>query len=215
MQIIKMMLGSIATNCYILIDDATKKAAVIDPAECSAELLDVLKSNDISSVDYILLTHGHFDHILGVSKLKKIYKDAKVAIHLLDADCLFDPNKSMASTSEYANEIQEPLTADIILNDNDEFNLGEIGIKVLHTPGHTKGSICLICEDIIISGDTLFCKTVGRTDFEGGSMQDMLQSLKKLGNLKGDYAVYPGHNRETTLNEEREHNRYMRKMKWS
>ncbi len=215
MIIKKIELGTLPTNCYVLIDEDTKKAAIIDPAECSDSLLGMLNESDISSVDFILLTHGHFDHILGVSKLKEIFKDAKVAIHKFDSDCLLDPQKSMAATSEYANQVQIPVNADIIFNDNDEIKLGNLSLKVLHTPGHTKGSICFVCNDVIFSGDTLFCKTVGRTDFQGGSMEDMLNSVNRLGNLKGNYTVYPGHNRETTLDEERIHNRYMRKIKWS
>lgn len=214
MQIIKFELGSICTNCYILIDDDTRRAAIIDPAQCTAELLDKLETSNISSVDYILLTHGHFDHILGVSKLKEIYSNAKVAIHSMDAECLYDPYQSMAATSDFSEDIQTPVKADIILNDNDTIELGTLTLKVLHTPGHTRGSVCFVCDDVIFSGDTLFCKTVGRTDFKGGSMQDMLNSIKKLGSLDGDYYVYPGHNRETTLEQEREHNRYMRKMEW-
>ena len=215
MVVKKIELGSLSTNCYILIDESTKKAAIIDPADYNDELKDLLDSCDISSIEYILLTHGHFDHLQGVAKLKEIYKSAEIAIHSLDADCLVDPEKSLSATSPFATQIQIPVKADIILNDNDEFKLGNLNIEVLHTPGHTRGSICFLCEDVIFSGDTLFCKTVGRTDFEGGSMEDMLKSVLRIGNLPGDYTVYPGHNRETTLEEERQHNRYMRKIIWS
>ncbi len=212
MNIIKLELEPFSTNCYILIDEKTKKAAIIDPAIYSNELLNQIKSNDISEVEYILLTHGHFDHILGVAELKDAYKDAKIAIHSFDSDCLSDPHKSMAKS--IIGDAQKLVEADINLKDNYSLKLGELSIDVLHTPGHTPGSVCFVCEDAIFSGDTLFCKTVGRTDFEGGSMQDMLESINRLGNLKGNYDVFPGHNRETTLDEERKHNRYMRKNQW-
>ncbi|NCC88120.1 MAG: MBL fold metallo-hydrolase [Clostridia bacterium] len=215
MKIIKLELGIIQTNCYILIDETTKKAAIIDPAICSDKLLDKLKSYDISDVEYILLTHGHFDHILGVAELKKIYKNAKVAIHSVDAVCLEDPKKSMSKFSAYLDKIQTPVRPDIMLKDNDEINLGELKLKVLHTPGHTPGSICFVCDDVIFSGDTLFCKTVGRTDLEGGNMDDMINSINRIGKLQGDYTVFPGHNRETTLDDERKNNRYMRNSQWS
>jgi len=214
MKIIKLELSVFKTNCYILIDESTKKAAIIDPADCCDELLNQLKLNDISDVEYILLTHGHFDHILGVAGLKKIYENAKVAIHSNDAGCLEHPEKSLAKKLLVAGRVQTPIRADVILNDNDEFYLGQLKLKVLHTPGHTPGSICFVCDDVIFSGDTLFCKTVGRTDFKGGSMEDMQKSINRLGNLQGNYTVFPGHNRETTLDEERKHNRYMRKTEW-
>ncbi|MFY9379820.1 MAG: MBL fold metallo-hydrolase [Acutalibacteraceae bacterium] len=212
MKITKIELEPFSTNCYILIDDNTKKAAIIDPAICSQELLNHIKSSDISEIEYILLTHGHFDHILGVADLKGIYKNAKVAIHSLDADSLSNPKKSLAKS--IVGDLQKPVNADIILNDNDKINLGDLSIEVLHTPGHTPGSVCFLCGDTMFSGDTLFCKTVGRTDFEGGSMDDMLKSVNRLGNLKGDYNVFPGHSEKTTLDEERKHNRYMRKNEW-
>lgn len=212
MKITKIELEPFSTNCYVLIDDNTKKAAIIDPAICSQELLNHIKSSDISEIEYILLTHGHFDHILGVAGLKEIYKNAKVAIHSLDADSLSNPKKSLAKS--IVGDLQKPVDADIILNDNDKIKLGDLSIDVLHTPGHTPGSVCFLCKDAMFSGDTLFCKTVGRTDFEGGSMDDMLKSVNRLGNLKGDYNVFPGHSAKTTLDEERKHNRYMRKNEW-
>ncbi len=212
MKITKIELEPFSTNCYVLIDDNTKKAAIIDPAICSQELLNHIKSSDISEIEYILLTHGHFDHILGVAGLKEIYKNAKVAIHSLDADSLSNPKKSLAKS--IVGDLQKPVDADIILNDNDKIKLGDLSIDVLHTPGHTPGSVCFLCKDVMFSGDTLFCKTVGRTDFEGGSMDDMLKSVNRLGNLKGDYNVFPGHSAKTTLDEERKHNRYMRKNEW-
>lgn len=212
MKITKIELEPFSTNCYILIDDNTKKAAIIDPAICSQELLNHIKSSDISEIEYILLTHGHFDHILGVAGLKEIYKNAKVAIHSLDADSLSNPKKSLAKS--IVGDLQKPVDADIILNDNDKIKLDDLSIDVLHTPGHTPGSVCFLCKDAMFSGDTLFCKTVGRTDFEGGSMDDMLKSVNRLGNLKGDYNVFPGHSAKTTLDEERKHNRYMRKNEW-
>lgn len=212
MKITKIELEPFETNCYVLIDENTKKVAIIDPAICSDELLNHIKSTGVSDIEYILLTHGHFDHILGVAGLKEIYKNAKVAIHSLDAEKLSNPKKSLATS--VVGDLQKPVDADIILNDNDKISLGDLSIEVLHTPGHTPGSVCFICEDVMFSGDTLFCKTVGRTDFDGGNMDDMLKSVNRLGKLNGDYKVYPGHSVETTLDEERKHNRYMRKKEW-
>lgn len=215
MEIIKLILGNLGTNCYVVIDEQTRKSAVIDPADYGKELKYVLENNNISSVDFILLTHGHYDHIWGVKDLKNDYPDAKIAIHSLDEECLRDEQKSLKDTSVYALQPKLNLNADVILEESDVIKLGSLELEVIHTPGHTPGSICFVCSDVIFSGDTLFCKTVGRTDFLGGNMDDMLKSLKKLGSLKGDYKVLPGHSIETSLEMERHHNRYMRKIAWS
>lgn len=216
MQIYSLILGELGNNCYILVDEQTKKAAVIDPSVCNERLIRKIEET-VGTLEYILLTHGHFDHIGGVPKLKEKYPNAKIAIHKLDENCFNDDKKSLMNISQYynPNEKKEPVKADIILKDNDEIKLGNLTIKVMHTPGHTPGGVCFICNDVIFSGDTLFCKTVGRTDFFDGSFDDIIESVKRLGNLDGDYRVLPGHSVETTLEDERKHNRYMRKMVWS
>jgi glyoxylase-like metal-dependent hydrolase (beta-lactamase superfamily II) len=214
-KVITKPLGIGQANCYILIDESTNKSAVIDPGECSSELLDSICSNNAQDMEYILLTHGHYDHILGVAKLKKLYPNAKIAIHELDAVCLQNPEYSTAKKVLGLLASQEPVSADIELQDNDVLEVGSLKVRVMHTPGHTPGGLCYICNDIIFTGDTLFCKTIGRTDFARGSMDDMMKSISRLGNLPGDYTVYPGHNRSTTLDVERKQNRYMRKIEWS
>ena len=200
-------IGNIGANCYVLTDEESGDTAVIDPGW----LTEALKAAvDGVTVRYILLTHGHFDHICGVYDLHA-YTGAPVAIHEADADCLFDARRSLADQSEYP---FKPLHADILLHDGDVLQLGNKSIKVMHTPGHTQGGVCFICEAdrMIFSGDTLFRSTVGRTDFEGGSMSQIIESIERLRNLDGDYDVYPGHNRQTTLEHERTRNIYMRRI---
>lgn len=201
----------IFANCYLLIDEKSGDSALVDSGWYSKETEKLVYSHGDINLKYILLTHGHFDHILGVHGFKQA-SGAAVAIHSADADKLTDPVKSLCEG--HFPERQTPVNADILLKDGDTVQLGDEKIKVMHTPGHTSGSVCFILENdrTIISGDTLFCRTVGRTDFPDGSDEEMYKSIKKLISLDGDYRVLPGHNRETTLDSERTRNIYIRRM---
>lgn len=203
----KTVLGEIDTNTYILKSDSTNEAAVIDPAVESEKLLSALDGKDVK---YILLTHGHFDHITGTKSVKD-KTGAKVVIHENDAPCLKDENQSLFCVN-HPNEQQPKTDADIIVHDGDELEFGGETVKIMHTPGHTKGGVCYIFEKsrIIFSGDTLFRLTAGRTDFPGGSGREELKSLSRIAQLKGDYTVYCGHGSDTTLDFERDNNRYIR-----
>ena len=212
MKISKIQLEhEIFSNCFLIVDEASGEAAIVDPGWYEVSIPEVLSENEEITLKYILLTHGHFDHILGVHGLQQA-TGAKVAIHKKDAEHLIDPEKSLCKGN--FPEPQTPVKADILLSDGDTLKLGEEEIKVLSTPGHTKGSICYILEKdrVMISGDTLFCMTAGRTDFPDGSETELRKSLKKLTELEGDYRVLPGHNRETTLERERTRNWYIRRM---
>ena len=160
------------------------------------------------TVDKILLTHGHFDHIGGVAAVKAA-TGAKVVISAEDAPMLTSSRKSLAAFSFLS---QAPAQADILVQDGDTVTLGNTVFTVLATPGHTPGGVCYITEHCIFSGDTLFFCSCGRTDFPGGSSREIMDSLQKLAALPGDYTVYPGHDRFSTLNFERQHNPYMKKL---
>ena len=207
MNILCLPLGDYAANCYVLTDDITKSAVVIDPGVPSDELNDALLGFELK---YILLTHGHFDHIFGCKSLKEIYPQTEICIHSQDEGCLNDNKMNLAGDYEATPDV----TADKVLGNGDIIDFADTSFVVLSTPGHSPGSVCYIDEKnkLIFSGDTLFCLTVGRTDFQGGSFEDMMASIKKLSEFDDEYAVYPGHNRSTTIGFERKRNRYMRKL---
>lgn len=210
MKIYTLPIGPLQANCYVLVDETTGKAAVFDAGGYNERLAALVENEDIKKVEYIFLTHGHFDHIMGVADLKE-KTGAKVAIHELDAMCLEDTKYSLLPPEGYGE--QKFTKADVLLHDGDVINVGSLEIKVMHTPGHTPGGVCYICGDVMFSGDTLFCRTIGRTDLDGGNPVDMDASCHRLAALEEDYTVFPGHNRSTTLSEEKVKNRYLRKIK--
>ena len=212
MNISKLVLGEIETNCYIIVDELSGLGAVVDPAIYTDELKMKIKSMGITKLQYILLTHGHFDHILGVNGLLEEFPSAKVVISEEDQICL----KSSACALLDGPVLEEhPIRSDIIVKDQDVIQFGSKQFKVITTPGHTPGSVCYIIDNSMFSGDTLFCRTCGRTDLFRGNHADMQKSVMKLGKIPGDYIVYPGHGPSTTLDTERKTNRFMRKIQWS
>lgn len=203
MKVISEKFGSMDNNCSLIIDEKTNQSALVDCNEFSQKMIDMIGDTDLK---YILLTHGHFDHIIGVKSIKEKY-GAQVVISKEDEPML---NSSKLSLAVFCNAPQNNVDADIIVRDGDEITLGEIKIKVMATPGHTSGSVCYIAENSIFSGDTLFYCSCGRTDFPSGSPEQMMSSLQKLKALDGDYKVYTGHNNLTTLDFERKNNPYMK-----
>ena len=194
--------GSLANNCYLITDNESGKSALIDCTEYSEKMRAFIGDADL---EYILLTHGHFDHIGGVKGVKA-ETSAKVVIAAEDEPML---SSGKCSLAVFCGAEQNDTSADIIVDDGDEIILGESKIKVMKTQGHTDGCVCYICDDKIFSGDTLFFCSCGRTDFPTGSSSKMLESLKRLAALDGDYTVYPGHDRQSTLDFERKNNPYM------
>ena len=203
MKVISEKFGSMDNNCSLIIDEKTNQSALVDCNEFSQKMIDMIGDTDLK---YILLTHGHFDHIIGSRDTKAKY-GAKVVISSEDEPMLSSSKLSLAA---FCNAPQNDVEADIIVSDGDEITLGDTVIKVMSTPGHTLGSVCYIAENCIFSGDTLFYCSCGRTDFPSGSPEQMMSSLQKLKALDGDYKVYTGHNNLTTLEFERKNNPYMK-----
>ena len=196
MKISALQVGPIGTNCYLLEDESTNAAAIIDPGGEGERILAQVKADGVE-VKLILLTHAHFDHTGGVAELHKAQPEVPVYLHPDDAALL---------GSQVFPAVGAPT---VPYNEGDTLTLGSLTITVLHTPGHTPGGVCLQVGDALFTGDTLFQGSMGRTDFAGGSYEQIMESLKRLGQLPGDFHVLPGHMGASTLETERKHNYYM------
>lgn len=198
MKVKLLRVGPIGTNCYILEDDQTNLAAVIDPGD-EPELIQEALEKEGVEVRYLLLTHGHYDHTTAVPALHRVYPQADIYIHQADA------NGAGSTLFPLAGEVDDLKLYD----EGDVIRLGDHEIQVLHTPGHSPGSVTLKVEDVLFTGDTLFAGSCGRTDLRGGSYEQIMQSLKRLGELKGDFHVCPGHEATSTLERERRNNPFL------
>jgi len=202
----KVVVSVYETNCYIVGCPDTRLGAVIDPGDDGDYIIDQIKRVELD-IKYIILTHGHIDHINAVSDIKN-FSGADVLIHEKDKEML---TSSFGNLSAFTGNTISQLKADKVLNDGDEIKVGNLTFQVIHTPGHTPGSICLKTGDYIFSGDTLFAGSIGRTDFPGGSYRDIIRSIKeKLMIFEGDILVLPGHGPETTLENEKIFNPFLR-----
>ena len=198
---VKIPNANLVTNCYIIADEKTQEAMVIDPGsepEKIIEMLDILNVH----LKYIFLTHCHADHIGGVSQLKNT-KGGKILVSREDSIGLYDESISLA----YYMEIENPeLEADSRIDDGDIIHIGDMEFKVIATPGHTKGGLCLYNEEnkLLFSGDTIFSGSWGRTDLPTGSMEDIMKSIEnKILTLPDDVIIYPGHGKSTMVKEEK------------
>ena len=194
MEITVLTLGGYMTNCYILRQEASSKCLIIDPGYEAGRILSVLQQKQLEP-EAILLTHGHFDHVGAVQDLAA---ETDCDVYIAEADLSLPPmitNGKLYYTHTY------PASGTL--------NLAGLAVRVLPTPGHTPGSVCLLVEDTMFSGDTLFQGSCGRTDLPGGSWEQIADSLKTLAALPGDYRVLPGHGGETTLDRERQSNPYL------
>ncbi len=202
-------IGPVNANCYIICDENTKIGAVIDPGDFTPSLLKAINDLGMKELKYILCTHGHFDHIQGVSRLKEKYPGSEILIGEKDCVALSDSAVSLAS---FFGAPFYPTVADKVLNGGDKISFGDITFEVISAPGHTEGGVMYYSKEqkAIFTGDTLFKGSIGRTDFIGGSMTVLLNTLQKIKKLPEDVKIYSGHGEATTVKHETEYNMYLR-----
>jgi glyoxylase-like metal-dependent hydrolase (beta-lactamase superfamily II) len=204
MQTKVMQLGMIGTNCYYFWDESTHKCAVIDPGDDGAKVATALQGQGLDPVA-ILLTHSHFDHILGISGLRAQWPDLPIYCHPDDVDEDHKTVSMFGSTFPAVSSFGNIH----FYREGDQVQVGPLTVDVLETPGHTPGSVTLRVGRVLFTGDTLFRGSVGRTDLEGGDFHKLMASLAKLARLEGDYQVCPGHESLSTLDTERRTNPYL------
>lgn len=206
MKIEKFVLGSMGTNCYLIINEETKELVIIDPATCPDYVVSHVKSNGYIP-KAIFLTHAHFDHVMGIDGWVKEF-DIPVYLHEDEKKLLMDPELNLSGVfgASYSyNDVK-------CLKDGQDLDIAGFTFKIIHTPGHTCGGACYYCEaeEVLISGDTLFYQSVGRSDFPTGSMGTLVRSIKeKLFCLPDDVMVYPGHNDATCIGDEKKYNPFV------
>ncbi|MFH1614779.1 MAG: MBL fold metallo-hydrolase [Planctomycetota bacterium] len=212
MKIDTLVLGSYQTNCYILrADETSTDCLIIDIGLESGGLIDFLKQENLKPLA-VVFTHGHADHIAGLNHLQKKFSGIKVCIHTLDAEALADPLRNLGS---FAGLNLTTRPADVLLQDDQYIEYARIRLKVLHTPGHTPGGICLhsSAEQVLFTGDTLFAGSIGRTDFPYADSGILLESIKqKILPLPETTTLYSGHGPKTSLANEKKYNPFLQKL---
>lgn len=207
MKITSVPTGMLGVNTYLAVDEATKKGFIVDPGGYSPNITKLVKDGDID-IQYIILTHGHSDHICGVNEHLDDFPQAKVVANINEKPMLEDAGLNMSASMGGAQTVK----ADIFVDDGDEMTVGDLTLKFLYTPGHTPGGMCIYIEseNILFSGDTLFRQSIGRTDFPGGSFRDLADAVhKKLFVLPDETNVLPGHMGTTSIGFEKENNPFV------
>ena len=198
MIIKKLVVGPLENNCYIIADEHSQEAFIVDPGDEPDRILDLIHENSFKP-KYIICTHAHFDHIAVIPDIKQ-ETDIKIVLHRDDLE-LYRNVKSQAALWGY--ELDSLPDPDLFVAEGDTLAIGSLKFVILHTPGHSQGGICIYGEGIIITGDTLFAGSVGRTDLYGGAIEKLKISYKRLMSLPEDIKVLPGHGPETTIQKEK------------
>lgn len=200
--------NAIHTNTYVVIDEETKDAIIIDLGGGYNKILDYIKTQG-ADLKFILCTHGHFDHVMGISEMQAEGKDYPVYINKKDYSLMLKINDMLKMFSGLDYNYQPPKISDFI-DENSKLKLGNKDIKIIETPGHTQGGVCFLIENYLFSGDSLFYREIGRCDLEGGDYQSLISSLKeKILTLPDDIKVLPGHGYSSTIGNEKLYNHYL------
>jgi hydroxyacylglutathione hydrolase len=205
MILIRLVVGPLQVNCFIIADDKTKEAVVIDPGDDAGDILKVIRDKGLK-VKYIVNTHSHFDHV-GANKAVKEATGAEILMHEADAALLADASDQAIV---FGVRVDNPPQPDRFVKHGDVIAAGEVSLKVLHTPGHSSGGISLLEQGMVFTGDALFAGSIGRTDFPGGDLMILLRSIKtNLLTLPDDTKVFSGHGPASTIGEERRENPFL------
>ena len=207
MRITNLPSGALQANTYLAVDEKTNEGFIVDPGGYNKVLTKEVRDNDVK-IKYIILTHGHSDHICGVNEHKAEFPDAKIVAYKDEEAMLENPNLNQSPGLG----VPYSTKADILVSDGDELKVGDVTLKFIHTPGHTEGGMCIYVKEAkaLFSGDTLFRQSIGRTDFPGGSYKEIMDSIrKKLFLLPDDTNVFPGHMGTTSIGFEKENNPFV------
>ncbi|MCI0483770.1 MAG: MBL fold metallo-hydrolase [candidate division NC10 bacterium] len=205
MKVQSFTIGPLETNAYLVVDERSRQALLIDPGLESEDIYDVMSAEGLTLTS-IVNTHGHFDHVCG-NAFFRAKTGAPVLIHREDAGIM---QRAAEQARAFGFQVAPPPPPDRLLDEEDEVVMGGTRMRVLHTPGHTPGGICLYGEGVVFVGDALFASSIGRTDLPGGSYEVLLASIRtKLLSLPDDTVVYPGHGPPTTIGAERAHNPFL------
>lgn len=207
MRITNLPSGALQANTYLAVDGKTNEGFIVDPGGYNKVLTKEVRDNDVN-IKYIILTHGHSDHICGVNEHKAEFPDAKIVAYKDEEAMLENPNLNQSPGFG----VPYSTKADILVSDGDELKVGDVTLKFIHTPGHTEGGMCIYVKEAkaLFSGDTLFHQSIGRTDFPGGSYKEIMDSIrKKLFLLPDDTNVFPGHMGMTSIGFEKENNPFV------
>ena len=206
MKIVNIPTGMLQANTYLVCDETSRLGFIVDLGGYSKELKNIIEKNDIQ-IQYIVLTHGHGDHIGGVQEHLKDFPDAKVVCSRAEEKMLLDPELNEA---HHFGPEKVSFKPDILVDDGDTLTVGNMTMKFIMTPGHTEGGMCILVDDVLFSGDTLFCRSIGRTDLAGGDFKTLMESIKnKLFLLPDETQVLPGHMGPTTIGFEKENNPFV------
>lgn len=212
-NIFSFVVNEFATNCYIYADVSSRKVLIVDPGGETKQIVNFLQKNNFVP-QFIVLTHGHYDHIKSLEEILEYYP-IEVVIHEQELEVVLDGSKNLSLLLGVP-VLREPKKINWFkVKDADTILCGEKEIKIIHTPGHTKGSMCLYIQQdkCLFTGDTLFCGSVGRTDFPTGDIEQLDESLQKIFSLPEDTIFYPGHQQPCVLAEEKLHNPFVKLIK--